>query len=685
MNFKRKFTYFHLCVWLVGNLFAALTYAESVANLPNLDMNIQAALEEKIPASETTVPMLETTASTFPPQYLLEKLEQRLLVPPKCLPHCASIPRMSIALDNKQLDIRLEVHSAENTSIPLPGTTKQWLAQQVLLNNQPVQGLLRDTKGQLWLNVQPGIHQVVLSGELPNRNSIQLPLPLQPRLVEIDTTAWQVEGLYENGVADKQLQFTRKKLEGGEKLKNLEMGSLPPFVQIERTLALGLNWSIDTRVTRLTPTGAAVVLEVPLLKGESVTSDKIKVEAGKAFINLSPHEQSVQWTSVFDKQETVELVAPESMYSTEIWRLNTSAIWHVEIEGIPVIHHQNQQGQWLPEWRPWAGEKVTLHLSRPKGIQGQVLTIDRSQLVVTPGQRSTDNQLSLNLRASRGGQHNITLPIGAQLQSVHINDKSQPIRQEGQIVTLPIRPGEQKVTLQFIESRGIETKFTTPQVELGIDSANTHIELHMPTHYWTLFVGGDAIGPAVLIWGILVIVVLVSVGLGQVSLTPLNTLHWLLLGVVLSQLEIFHALIVVGWLMALGWRASLSPNVSKAQFNFVQIGLVFLTLFALTTLLSAIEKGLLGHPNMHIAGNGSYSSLLRWYQDRTTGAIPSVWVYALPIWVYRAAMLIWALWLSFALVRWLRWGWECFSTQGLWRNIDWSSKSKKMQTDPKQA
>ena len=681
-----KFSYLPLWALLIGHLFVASAYAE--VELPSLDTNIQAALEETFPA-ETTTDVTSTMPAYFPPQFLLDKLEERLLVPPKCLPHCASIPRMAIALDNKQLDIRLEVHSAENVMIPLPGTAKQWLAQQVLLDEQPAQGLLRSSEGQLWLAVSPGIHQVVLTGQLPNRNSVQLPLPLQPRLVEVDTTAWQVEGLYENGVADRQLQFTRKKLEGSEKLKNLEMGSLPPFVQIERTLALGLNWSIDTRVTRLTPMGSAIVLEVPLLPGESVTSDKIKVEEGKALINLSPHEKSIQWTSVFEKQDTIELVAPESMHSTEIWRLNTSAIWHVEIEGIPVIHHQDKQGQWLPEWRPWAGEKVTLHLSRPKGVQGQVLTIDRSQLKVNPGQRSTNSSLFLNLRASRGGQHKITLPEGAQLQTVYIDGKSQPIRQEGQMVTLPIRPGEQQVTIEFMETRGIENYFATPKVALGIDSANTHIELNMPSHYWTLFTGGNAIGPAVLIWGILVVIALIAIGLGQVSLTPLNTLHWLLLGIVLSQLEVFNALIVVGWLMALGWRATISPNVSKAQFNLVQIGLVYLTLFALIALLSAIEKGLLGHPNMHIAGNGSYASLLRWYQDRTTGEIPEVWVYALPIWVYRVAMLMWALWLSFALVRWLRWGWECFSAQGLWRKIDWptSKRSPKTQTTaiPKEA
>ncbi|MCA9181432.1 MAG: hypothetical protein KDA51_08260, partial [Planctomycetales bacterium] len=43
------------------------------------------------------------------------------------------------------------------------------------------------------------------------------------------------------------------------------------------------------------------------------------------------------------------------------------------------------------------------------------------------------------------------------------------------------------------------------------------------------------------------------------------------------------------------------------------------------------------------------------------------WVVSLPIWVYRILMLIWSSWLVFALIRWLRWGWGCFSDGGFWR------------------
>ena len=617
--------------------------------------------------------------SAFPPQSLLNELKTRLLKPADCLPTCASSPRLLIELEDNVLQARMEIHSLSDVAVPLPGNAKQWLPQQVLLDGEPAKALLRKSNGQLWLNVTKGVHQVQLLGPLPQRNTVQLPLPLKSHFVKINAEGWRVDGLHENGVADQQLQFTREQIETN-RLTELEMGNLPPFVQIERTLLLGLDWQVETRVIRKTGRGAAILLKIPLLKGESVTSEKIRVENGKALINMSPNQSEVRWVSVFEKQNTIVLTAPENTFSNEIWRLDVSAIWHVQIEGIPVVHHQNQ-GRWLPEWRPWPGETVKINISRPTGVRGQVLTIDRSQLVVSPGQRSTDNQLLLSLRSSRGMQHKIILPEDAKLQSVKINQKSQPIRQDGRIVTLPITPGRQNIDLQFQQPIGIGQYFRTPKIELGINSVNTNIEIQMPSNRWILFTGGKAIGPAVMIWGILIVIVFFSIGLGRVSITPLKTYHWLLLGIVLSQLPVPLMLLIIGWLIALGWRERVATdNLSPLKFDAIQIGLGILTLIALGGLLQAIQIGLLGHPNMQIAGNASSADYLRWYEDRTAGVLPQVWVFSLSMWIYRIAMLLWALWLSFALLRWLRWGWEAFSKDRLWKTL-WVRKGKTVQSE----
>ena len=82
-----------------------------------------------------------------------------------------------------------------------------------------------------------------------------------------------------------------------------------------------------------------------------------------------------------------------------------------------------------------------MSLVRPDGVAGQTLTIDQSTTALSPGLRATDVTLSLTLRSSRGGEHTITLPEGAQLESLSINRVVQPIRQDGRRVTIPVVPG----------------------------------------------------------------------------------------------------------------------------------------------------------------------------------------------------------------------------------------------------
>jgi hypothetical protein len=142
-----------------------------------------------------------------------------------------------------------------------------------------------------------------------------------------------------------------------------------------------------------------------------------------------------------------------------------------------------------------------------------------------------------------------------------------------------------------------------------------------------------------------------------------------LLGIGLTQVEIWSALIVVGWFFALGWRARLVADTRKSVFNLTQVGLSVLTLAVLVILFQAIKQGLLGMPEMQIGGNGSSAYNLLWYQDRVGETLPTAWIVSAPLMGYRLSMLAWALWLAFALLSWTRWGWSCFSRNGLWKTF----------------
>ena len=101
--------------------------------------------------------------------------------------------------------------------------------------------------------------------------------------------------------------------------------------------------------------------------------------------------------------------------------------------------------------------------------------------------------------------------------------------------------------------------------------------------------------------------------------------------------------------------------------SMVNPGYAYVMLFAAMTLVLMLRPhGLLGTPEMQILGNGSSSGSLTWFQDRSDGALPASWMLSVPILVYRAAMLLWALWLARAVLGWLRWGWGSFTTQATW-------------------
>lgn len=605
----------------------------------------------------------------LPSAELLQELKNRLLAPPECLPECAQSPRLRLELDARALTLRLEIHAAEAVSVPLPARAGSWLPAEVVVDGAPAQALMRANDGTLWIGLAAGTHQLLLRGIAPAAASFQLPLQLPPRRIEVDAQGWTVEGVADRRPVGRQLQFTRASGEvRAEETEELQPLALPPFVRIQRTLSLGLDWNVATELTRISPPGTPVVIAVPLLPGEAVTSEEVKVEGGRVLVNLSAADRGFAWSSSLEKTAAIELVASDSTAWSETWLLDVSPIWHLESEGIAVVHHQDADGNWLPQWRPWPGERVRLAISRPEGVAGQTLTIDRAQLQAAPGLRATDTQLVLGLRSSQGGQHAIALPPETELQSVSIGGVVQPIRLEGGRVTLPLVPGSQEVALKFRSANGIEPLFRTAAIDLGAPAVNARLNLTLGRDRWVLLAGGPQLGPAVLFWGVLCVVVLLAAGLGRVNFTPLRSWHWILLGVGLTQTSIIEAAIIVGWLLALGGRARLAEDTERRSFNLLQIALAALTLIALVTLFNAVKHGLLGLPEMQVAGNGSTAWDLHWYQDRSAALLPQAWVLSVPLWAYRALMLGWALWLAFALLGWLRWGWQCLNTGGIWKS-----------------
>jgi len=621
----------------------------------------------------------ETANFSFPPPEMLQQLQDRLLEKADCYPQCADLLRLDLTAGADSLQFLIEVHAAAQTAVPLPGNLETWLPDTVLLDGQQVKGLLKKEDGSLWVLIPEGIHRLTLLGRTGGRNTLQIPLPLKPHRVTVQAEDWEVQGVHPNGTVDAGIQLIRRSKDSAAGLTASDT-VLPPFLRVERVLQLGLNWQMSTVIRRLTPPGIPVVIALPLLEGESVTTAGIQVENGRAVVNLDSRTMEKEFTSMLEMAPEIRLQAPRSASWTETWVLDASPVWHCELSGIPVIHHQDQQGHWRPEWRPWPGETAAVKVSRPQAAGGRQLTIDNARLDWTPGKRLNKAGLTLTVRTSRGGQHPVTLPEDAALQTVKINDQSQPIRMKDAAVVIPLQPGKQSVYLEWHQPAAGGIRLKGPRVGIGEQAVNAAVTFQMPQNKWILWTAGPRLGPAVLFWSYLVVVILAAIGLGRTKLAPLKTHHWLLLSLGLTQISPVLAILIVGWLLALGARGNYSLPDKWLGYNLLQLLLAVWTLVALVGLYLAVERGLLGIPNMQIAGNGSSAFHLHWTQDRIGEFLPRPSVIALPQWIYHLLMLFWSLWLALYLLKWLKWGWQCYAAGGIWKKLP--RRKKKIKPPP---
>ncbi len=259
----------------------------------------------------------------------------------------------------------------------------------------------------------------------------------------------------------------------------------------------------------------------------------------------------------------------------------------------------------------------------------------------------------MNLRASQGGEQVIALPAQTEVIGVSRNGEALNLRAQDGKLSLPVIPGSQRFELRLRQ----EVAATLRRCD-ACDRARTAGGEHFPSCSSCRRIAGcsrpaaPASGPAVLYWSELALMLLIAFALARTRRTPLKLWQWILLGLGFSMFSWIALLVVAAWLFALDWRAR-TTLASARTFNLLQLGLAALTVAAMLCLVASVQQGLLGTPDMHVAGNASSAYALRWFADRSADALPIAHAFSVPLWIYKLAMLAWALWLASALVGWL--------------------------------
>jgi hypothetical protein len=601
-------------------------------------------------------------AQSLPDQQLLGQLRSRLTEVPKCVPACAEVAQAQLQVNGDVLEVALETHVGTPVALPLPQADDALQLLDVSADGHADAPLTR-RGDQLLLRLDRGVHRVSLRYRIGSAETTSLRFGLRPQRVSFSGQGWSLDGVDDGRALGDSIALHRVRA-SNDGTGVAPVQSFPPYVRLTRALQLGVDWTVQNQVERIAPREGGFSISLPLLPGEHPLGDDVLVKDGRINITFNANSNMVTWTSRLDHVAKLALTAPALGEQAEVWQIQAAPMWHVEATGVPTSASDDGL-----MYQPLPGETLQLAFNQPQAIAGDSLAFDSARVASAAGERASETTLFLHARSTRGGEHAIDLPAGAELLDANRDGQSLNLAVRDGKLSLPLLPGEHDYTVRLREPHGTTLRTRTPVFALHAPVANISLDLQLPQDRWVLWTWGPTTGPAVLYWSQLIVLLLAAWLLARFAPTPLRFRQWLLLGLGFSAFAWSAYALVVLWLILLGLRARRVPAEvgGVTRFNLQQAGLAALTLLALLVLISAVPKGLLGLPDMHVAGNGSAASSLRWFADQSANVLPSGGVLSVSLWFYKLAMLAWALWLANALISWLQWVFQAWTHGGYWR------------------
>jgi hypothetical protein len=614
---------------------------------------------------------MDGVAGEYPPKYLLDELDSRLVEAPECMPHCASLDNGVIEITKTELSVSFDAYSAADVVLLLPTSREGWQVSEIVVDGAR-EVTSRRQQDHLAMLLTEGHHKVSVKGSIKGDSaSVSIPVPIHNITSAGDD--WLVSGVVDGRVPSRTISLRARDRVQQEKTDTLTPAPVTPFFIVHREFHLGTQWQMTTTVNRLAPQSGPVSLEVPLLSFERPLSGAIDFKDGNANLQFSGRQARISWESALSPMDALQLTAASSEFYLETWRLYPSALWHAEYTGIPAVKESSGASSLQPHWRPWPGEQLDIAFSRPEGVEGPTHTVEAAELVYQAGSAIQQSTLTLQILASLGQDYVIKLPEGAKVISVQRNGLGLNIP-DGNKVKVALQPGKQQIVVGF-EQTGLDGWVsTTPQVTLPGGASNITIDYRLAGDRWPLYLSGPAIGPAMLFWGVFCVIVIGAFILAALSsrlgmVMPIGLTGWLLLGIGLSTINSYGVLIVAILFFMLAYRGVMDTSaLTRFRFNVWQSIIAAWIVISVVCLVSAIPMGLLSTPNMIVTGNGSGSHFYSFFQDRSVATLfPEATVISVPMFAYRVAMLVWSLWLANRLMAWASWGWKSYSQQETWR------------------
>ncbi|MFI4970651.1 MAG: hypothetical protein ACHP7D_10640, partial [Lysobacterales bacterium] len=182
-------------------------------------------------------------AQVFPPDNLLNELRTRLTEAPKCAPDCAAIAKAEISAHGDEIRVALEAHAAGSVAVPLPADEKNLVLRSLSVDGVVGDGIAREG-GKLWLALPRGVHRIELVFAAAADHGA-LAFSLMPMRIEFSGDGWQASGIADDRLLTETLTLVRTR-EAAIATGNSDAQRFAPFVRVERSVHLGLDWSVAT-------------------------------------------------------------------------------------------------------------------------------------------------------------------------------------------------------------------------------------------------------------------------------------------------------------------------------------------------------------------------------------------------------------------------------------------------------
>lgn len=605
----------------------------------------------------TTLSLLSfaTFSGNFPEQKLLQELQSRLNPKALCIPNCATIESANIEAENQQMRIRLNYHALADVIVPIPHS-KYWSISEIKVNNETNSNIISH-ESKPWIHLKTGVNTVVIQGIIDNKNNVSIEFPIIPGHVTTQSDNWQFAGIEGNTLTNDTLQLITS-----ENINNasgeVQMTQIKQFVKVTRNLLFDDRWQLHTKIERIAPSTGAINLSVPLVANEQPYKTMQLNSLGNAIVSFAPTENTIEWRSVIDPSETLQLTANDSPSYLEIWRIISAPQWNIEISGIPIVAPQPSELDTTDFFEhiymPRPGENITITVSRPKPIEGDIISIESIKTDYHLGKRTTKSTLEISYQATQSGNFEISIPTDAQVKKVSYDGIESNLVSENGVIPISSLPGKHNILIEIHTEKALNVNNLTPEIGINKYYSNLTQTIRIPRNRWLLWGKSEGVGPAFLYWGEILAFSIIAFFLARMAYSPLKFWQWLALGVAFGTFSWKAFTAIAVWLFFIGWKKSFRGFNAHYKNVFMQWLSIILSGIIISTIIAAVGHALLSHPDMGVRGAGSSYYQLQWFLDVGNQSIPDITLFSVPLWWYKSLMLIWSVWVSFSLINWIK-------------------------------